>query len=97
MNAVLNVYKSCGDDKPYKTYTCKRLLFGASKKAMALADKMQNKSEAEQVDMMLDLFQVIFPEFTEDDMDGLDATEIEAFINEIVSATNKEFDRAQKK
>lgn len=97
MNAKLNIYKDCSSDKPTKVYECKRLLFGVSKKALSIYNKMQKTNDGdEQIEAIVDLLQTIFPDFERDEIDYVDANELIAFVNEIVNSTNAELNKSQK-
>ena len=97
MNAKFGIYKDCSSDKPTKEYECKRLLFGISKKALSIYNKMQKTDdENEQIEALVDLIQTIFPDFKREEIDYVDATELIAFVNEIVNNTNEELHKSQK-
>ena len=96
MNAKFGIYKDCTTDEPTKVYECKRLLFGVSKKALAISKQMQNKSEEESVELLVDLLQTIFPEFESDEINYVDALELGNFVQEIVKATNADLAKSQK-
>lgn len=89
MNAILNIYKDCTSDEPTKTYTCKRLLLGVSKKVQALSENMKNKSEKEQEEITIDILKTIFPNFDAEDFLYIDPVEYFNFIKEISNETNK--------
>lgn len=95
MDAKLNIYDDCTGE-PVKTYTCKRLILKVSKKVSSLIENMQGKSTKEQEKMTLDVIQTIFPDFKEEDFDGLDPVEWLNFVNEIGNYTNKILDNTQK-
>lgn len=96
MNAKFGIYKDCSSDEPTKVYECKRLLFGISKKALAISKKMDGKTDEEQIDLLVDLLQTIFPEFEADEIKYVDAIELGKFVNELVQATNAELHKSQK-
>ena len=97
MNAKLNIYSDCSSAEPTKVYECKRLLFGISKKALSIYNKMQKSDdENEQIEALVDLLQTIFPEFEREEIDFVDAKELIAFVNEIVNSTNAELNKSQK-
>ena len=89
MNAVLNIYKDCTSEEPTKSYVCKRLLLGVSKKVQALSEAANGKSEEEQNQITLDVLKTIFPEFENEDFDYIDPVEYFTFIQEIAKETNK--------
>ena len=89
MNATLNIYKDCTSEEPVKTYTCKRLLLGVSKKVQAMSENMEGKSEEEQNQITIDILKTIFPNFEDDDFNYIDPVEYFIFIQEIAKETNK--------
>jgi hypothetical protein len=97
MNAVLNIYKDCTSEEPTKTYTCRRLLLGVSKKVQSLSDNMNGKSEAEQERITLDILKTIFPNFENDDFNYIDPNEYMAFVAAIAAETNEIVENAAKK
>ena len=88
MNAVLNIYKDCTSEEPTKQYICRRLLYGASLKIQALSEDMKGKSEEEQSAINLDILKTIFPDFEDEDFNGIDAVEWFDFVKEIGRETN---------
>lgn len=97
MNAVLNIYKDCTSEEPTKTYTCKRLLLGVSKKVQALSDKMNGKSEEEQEAITVDILKTIFPHFEDADFEYIDPTEWLQFVEAISKETNEIVSNTAKK
>lgn len=97
MNATLNIYKDCTSEEPTKTYTCRRLLLGVSKKVQSLSDNMNGKSEAEQEAITLDILKTIFPNFENDDFNYIDPTEYMKFVEAIAAETNEIVNNAAKK
>lgn len=97
MNAKFGIYKDCTSDEPTKVYECKRLLFGVSKKALAIYSNLQENSDLdEQIEAIIDIVQTIFPEFERDEINYVDANELVTFVHEIVQATNAELHKSQK-
>lgn len=88
MNAVLNIYADCSTDQPTKTYVCKRLLLGVSKKVQALSENMQGKTQEEQIAINLDVIKTIFPDFVDSEFDYIDINEWYEFVEEIGRETN---------
>ena len=97
MNAVLNIYKDCTTETPTKSYICRRLLLGVSKKVQALSDNMKGKTEAEQEEITLDILKTIFPHFENDDFNYVDPAEWVKFVEEIGRETNEIILHAAKK
>ena len=97
MNAKFGIYKDCSSKEPTKVYKCERLLFGVSKKALAIYKDIQGSDDTEQqIEAIVDLIQTIFPEFDRDEIDYVDATELIAFVGDIVKNTNAELHKSQK-
>lgn len=97
MNATLNIYKDCSSEKPTKSYTCRRLLYGVSKKVQALSDNMKGTSEKEQEALTLDIIKTIFPNFEDDDFNYIDPQEWLKFVEDIGRETNQIVNNAAKK
>ena len=97
MNAVLNIYKDCSSEQPTKTYTCRRLLLGVSKKVQSLSDNMVGKTEEEQEQLTLDILKTIFPNFENDDFNYIDPNEYMLFVQAIATETNEIVANASKK
>lgn len=89
MNATLNIYKDCTSEEPTKTYTCKRLLLGVSKKVQSISERMAGKTEEEQEACTIDILKTIFPNFQDDDFNYIDPVEYYNFIQEIGKETNR--------
>ena len=97
MNAVLNIYADCASEKPTKTYVCRRLLLGVSKKVQSLCENLDGKSAEEQERITLDILKTIFPNFDTADFDGVDPVEYAAFVAAIAAETNEIIENAAKK
>ncbi len=96
MEAKLNIYADCTSEKPTKTYVCRRLLLKVSKKVASLVEGMNGKSEAEQEEITIDVIKTIFPEFKDEEFEGIDPVEWLDFIKEISKETNDILTVAQK-
>jgi len=97
MQATLNIYADCTSEQPTKTYVCRRLLYGVSKKIQALSENMQGKTEAEQEAINIDILKTIFPHFETEDFNYIDANEWLKFVNEIARETTEIVEVAAKK
>ena len=95
MEAKLNIYQDCSGE-PTKTYVCKRLILKVSKKVSALVEEMNGKSEKDQEQLTIDIIKTIFPDFKDEEFEGLDPIEWLNFINEINKETNAILENAQK-
>ena len=91
MEARLNIYADCTSEKPTKTYVCRRLLLKVSKKVASLVEGMNDKTEAEQEAITVDV-----PEFKDEEFEGIDPIEWLDFIKEISKETNDILTVAQK-
>ena len=96
MEAKLNIYADCTSEKPTKTYVCRRLVLKVSKKVASLVEGMNGKSEAEQEEITIDVIKTIFPEFKNEEFEGIDPVEWLDFIKEISKETNDILTVAQK-
>ena len=96
MEAKLNIYADCTSEKPTKTYVCRRLLLKVSKKVASLVEGMNGKSESEQEAITVDVIKTIFPEFKDEEFEGIDPVEWLDFIKEISKETNDILTVAQK-
>lgn len=95
MEAKLNIYQDCSGE-PTKTYVCKRLILKVSKKVSALVEEMNGKSEKEQEQLTIDIIKTIFPDFKDEEFEGLDPVEWLHFIETISQETNQILVNAQK-
>lgn len=96
MEAKLNIYADCTSEKPTKTYVCRRLLLKVSKKVASLVEGMNDKPESEQEAITIDVIKTIFPEFKDEEFEGIDPIEWLDFIKEISKETNEILTVAQK-
>lgn len=96
MIAKLGIYEDCTKAEPTKVYECHRLLYGVSKKALALAQQAENKTAAEQEGVMVEMLQAIFPAFKAEELDYIDAAELGALIDALQSGSAAEVARVEK-
>ena len=96
MIAKIGIYEDCTKEEPTKVYVCQRLLYGVSKKALALAEQAENKTAAEQEGVMVEMLQAIFPEFKAEELDFIDPAELGALINSLQSSSAAEVARVEK-
>lgn len=96
MEAKLNIYADCTSEKPTKTYVCRRLLLKVSKKVASLVEGMNDKPESEQEAITIDVIKTIFPDFKDEEFEGIDPIEWLDFIKEISKETNEILTVAQK-
>lgn len=96
MIAKLGIYEDCEQAEPSKVYECHRLLFGVSKKALALAEKAEGKSETEQEAVMVEMLQAIFPAFEAGELDFVDPDELAELIDALQKRSAAEAGRVEK-
>ena len=96
MIAKLGIYADCTKEEPTKVYEARRLLFGVSKKALALAQQADGKTYEEQTALLVEMLQAIFPEFEAEEMDYVDPVELAALIDTLKGQSNGEMARVQK-
>lgn len=92
----LGVYESCAAAEPTKVYECHRLLYGVSKKALALAKDAEKKTFEEQEALIVEMLQAIFPDFSSEELDKIDPTELNALIGAIKGTSASEVERVEK-
>lgn len=96
MIAKIGIYEDCTKAEPTKVYECHRLLFGVSKKALALAERAEGKTEAEQEGVMVEMLQAIFPDFEANELDFVDPEELGALIEALQRRSSAEAGRVEK-
>lgn len=93
MEIKINIYKNCTDEKPSKTYTIRRILFKTAKEITTIQEE---KSEGKEVEQTLKMLQCVIPEFKEEDLEGIDPTELGNFFKEIGKEIKQTIENAQK-
>jgi len=96
MNIKINVYGDCTSEEPTKSYTVRRLLFKTAKELGTLQEETKNASEKEQEKITLKMLQAVIPEFTEEDLQGVDPFELGAFFRTIGAEINGVVAKAEK-
>lgn len=96
MIAKLGIYEDCTKAEPTKVYECHRLLYGVSKKAVALAEKAEGKDNAEQEAVLVEMLQAIFPDFEADEFNFVDLDELGALIEALQRRSAAEAGRVEK-
>ena len=96
MIAKLGIYKDCTSTEPTKVYECQRLLYGVSKKALALAQKADGKDLEEQEGVFVEMLQAIFPDFEAAELDFVDPVELGALISALSKQSSAEVGRVEK-
>ena len=95
MEAKLNIYNDCSGE-PTKTYICKRMILKVSKKVSALVEKLKGATPEEQERITIDVIKTIFPDFKDEEFDGVDPVEWLNFVNQINKETNQILSNASK-
>lgn len=96
MDIKINVYSDCTSDKPTKTYSIKRILFKTAKELTAIQAKSKTATDEEQTEYTLKMLQTVIPEFTAEDLDGVDPFELGAFFRSIGAEINSVVANAEK-
>lgn len=97
MNAELKLYKDCTSEEPTKVFVCKRLIYKVAKNIEVLSAKVAKaKDEAEQEMLTVKILQTIFPNFEDDDINYIDPSEYQRFIQQIAIGTQEILETAQK-
>ena len=96
MIAKLGIYKDCASTEPTKIYECNRLLYGVSKKALALAKKAEGKNFEEQEAVFVEMLQAIFPDFEPSELDFVDPVELGELISVLQKRSSAEVGRVEK-
>lgn len=96
MEYKLNVYADCQSEKPTKTYVCRRILFKTANELGDLQSKSQTADDNSQRDIMLKMLKCVFPNFVDEDLDGIDPVELGLFFKQLGSEINDVVQQAQK-
>lgn len=88
MNLKINVYNDCTTEGPSKTYEVRRVLFKTAKRLGALRDESAKEPDEKQEEITLKMLQAIIPEFTAEDLDGVDPVELGDFLRNIGAEVN---------
>ena len=96
MEYKLNVYADCETAEPTKTYVCRRILFKTANELGALQVESQKASNDEQTAIMVKMLKCVFPNFVEEDLQGIDPIELGTFFKSIGSEINGVVSQAEK-
>lgn len=96
INKQINVYGDCTSEKPTKSYVVRRILFKTAKELLTLRDEMDNAPDDKQEELTLKMLQTVIPEFTEEDLQGVDPFELGAFLRDIGGAISTTVKNAEK-
>lgn len=84
MIAELKIYKDCTSEEPMKVYKLYRVSIDIARKLRNI--KVEGDTEEEQFEGMLKLLQVLFPNFTREDLYLLDLVEYKKFVENVGNA-----------
>lgn len=84
MIAELKIYKDCSSEEPIKTYKLYRVSIDIARKLRNV--KVEGEGEEAQFSGMLKMLQVLFPNFTEEDLNLLDLVEYRTFVDKVGKA-----------
>ena len=96
MEHKLNVYKDCQSEEPSKVYTCRRILFKTATELGELQTLSSKADLSEQKGIMVKMLKCVFPDFVDEDLEGMDPIEIGDFFKSLGSEVNKVVDQAEK-
>ena len=94
MEIKINIYKDCSSEAPSKTYVIRRILFKTAKELGSLQEEAKTTEDQEAI--TLKMLQCVFPEFTKEDLEGVDPIELGPFFRELGQETSKVVADAQK-
>lgn len=96
MEHKLNVYADCQSEEPIKVYSCKRILFKTATKLTDLQTKSKSAKDEDQTKIMVEMLKCVFPDFVDEDLEGMDPYEIGKFFMSLGSEINQVVNNAQK-
>lgn len=94
MQYTLNIYADCATDKPVKSYEFKRLTYRAATELGAL--QAQAKDDKDGRDTLAKMLKIVFPDFDEADLDGVDLIEVGQFFKRLGALINGTIATAEK-
>lgn len=96
MEHKLNIYADCQSEKPTKSYVCRRILFKTATDLGELQAKSKEAKDEEQTSILLKMIKCVFPDFKDEDLDGIDPIEVGEFFKSLGSEVNQVVNQAQK-
>lgn len=81
MEIKINIYADCTSNQPTKTYTIRRILFKTAKELATIQDEA--KQEGKEVETTLKMLKIVIPDFQDEDLDGIDPTELGEFFRKV--------------
>ena len=94
MEIKINVYADCTSDKPSKTYTIRRILFKTAKELASIQEDA--KQEGKEIETTLKMLKIVIPDFKDEDLDGIDPTELGEFFRKVGATIAGIVNEAQK-
>lgn len=92
----LNVYADCQSEEPSKVYTCRRILFKTANELGGLQEQSKKADNNSQREIMLKMLKAVFPNFVDEDLDGIDPIELGTFFKSLGSEINQVVSQAEK-
>lgn len=96
MEYKLNVYADCTSEEPTKVYVCRRLLFKTATELSAFQEESQKAELKDQTEIMVKMLKCVFPNFVDEDLNGIDPLELGRFFKAISGGINGVLQRAEK-
>ena len=96
MEYKLNVYADCTSEEPTKVYVCRRILFKTANELGALQEQSAKAENDEQREIMLKMLKAVFPNFVDEDLDGIDPIELGTFFKSLGNEINAVVVNAEK-
>lgn len=84
MEIKINIYGDCTSVKPTKTYVIRRILFKTAKELSAIQEESKN-AQGQEVEMTIKMLKAVIPDFKDEDIDGIDPTELGEFFKKVGS------------
>lgn len=94
MEIKINVYADCTSEQPTKTYVIRRILFKTAKELATIQDDA--KQEGREVETTLKMLKIVIPDFQDEDLDGIDPTELGEFFRKVGKEIAGVVEKAQK-
>lgn len=96
MELKINVYADCTSEEPSKTYTIRRILFKTAKELGALQAESAEADESKQEEYTLKMLKTVFPNFEDEDLNGVDPIELGQFFRKLGAEIRGVVQNAQK-
>lgn len=96
MEIKINVYADCTSEEPSKTYTIRRILFKTAKELGQLQAEASEVDEKKQEEYTLKMLKCVFPNFEDEDLNGVDPIELGQFFRKLGAEISGVVANAQK-